>query len=113
MAVFIITLLVFLMLIAILLWVKTPRYMMRPADVITLFHNVLTGQATENDWTIFLSSSFRHCPPLEPIRAACAELDEKEYLGDASSTGFLLSRAGLAQLRILLERVERIAAESN
>jgi hypothetical protein len=111
MAVFIITLLVFLILMAVLLWVKTPRYMMMPADVILLLQKVLVGQASENEWVIFLSSSFRHYPALEAIREACAEIDEKEYLGHSHS-GFLFSKSGLAQLRSVLQNLETLDAES-
>lgn len=107
MVVFVITLVVFLSVIAVLLWVKTPRYQMTKADVILLLQNVLVGQASENDWAIFLSSSFRHCPELEPFRDACAALDEKEYLGHTRA-GFLLSEKGLTQVRWILERVEAL-----
>jgi hypothetical protein len=103
--VFIITLVVFLSVIAVLLWVKTPRYQMTKTDVIQLLQKVLVGQASENDWAIFLSSSFRHCPELEPFRDACAAIDEKEYLGHTRS-GFLLSENGLVQVRWVLDRVE-------
>lgn len=107
MVVFVITLMVFLSVIAVLLWVKTPRYQMTKADVILLLQNVLVGQASENDWAIFLSSSFRHCPDLEPFRDACADLDDKEYLGHTRA-GFLLSENGLTQVRWILERVKAL-----
>lgn len=107
MAVFVITLAVFLSVIGVLLWVKTPRYQMTKADLILLLQKVLVGQASENDWAIFLSSSFRHCPELEPFRDACAAIDEKEYLGHTRA-GFLLSETGLAQVRWILEKVEAL-----
>lgn len=107
MAVFVITLAVFLSVIGVLLWVKTPRYQMTQADLIQLLQKVLVGQASENDWAIFLSSSFRHCPELEPFRDACAAIDEKEYLGHTRA-GFLLSETGLAQVRWILEKVEAL-----
>lgn len=110
MAAFIITLLVFLILMAVLLWVKTPRYMMMPADVERLLKKVLVGQASENEWAIFLSSSFRHYPALESIRDVCAEIDEKEYLGHSHS-GFLFSTSGLAQLRSVLQQLEALRNE--
>ncbi|MDO8342141.1 MAG: hypothetical protein Q7T48_02980 [Cellvibrio sp.] len=107
MIVFVITLAVFLSVIGVLLWVKTPRYQMTKADLILLLQKVLVGQASENDWAIFLSSSFRHCPDLEPFRDACAAIDEKEYLGHTRA-GFLLSETGLAQVRWILEKVESL-----
>jgi hypothetical protein len=108
---FVITLLVFLILVVILLWGKTPHYLMTQADVIALLQKVLVGQASENEWAIFLSSSFRHCPALESIRDVCAEIDEKEYLGHSRS-GFLLSKSGLTQLRTVLQQIETLDIES-
>jgi hypothetical protein len=76
-------------------------------DLVELLQKVLVGQASENDWAIFLSSSFRHCPELEPFRDACAAIDEKEYLGH-TRTGFLLSESGLTQIRWILAKVEAL-----
>ncbi len=105
MAVFVITLFIFLIVIGVLLWVKHPPYLMTKADVIVLLQKVLVGQASENDWAIFLSSSFRHCPELEIIREACAGVDEREYLGQTRSE-YLFSDKGLEELQRILVRVE-------
>lgn len=105
MLVFFITLVVFLSVIGVLLWVKTPRYQMTKEDLIALLQKVLVGQASENDWAIFLSSSFRHCPELEPFRDACAAIDEKEYLGHTRA-GYLFSEKGLIQIKRILSQVE-------
>lgn len=107
MLVFVITLTIFLCVIGVLLWVKTPHYQMNKDDIIKLLQRVLVGQASENDWAIFLSSSFRHCPELEPFRDACAAIDEKEYLGHTRA-GFLFSETGLNQIRWILEEVEAL-----
>ena len=107
MVVFIVSLLIFLSVIAVLLWVKTPHYQMSKGDVVRLLQKVLVGQASENDWAIFLSSSFRHCPELEPLRDTCAEIDEKEYLGHTRS-GFLFSESGLGQIREVLKQLEQM-----
>lgn len=107
MAVFFFTLIVFLSVIGVLLWVKTPRYQMTRDDLIALLQKVLVGQASENDWAIFLSSSFRHCPELEPFRDACAAIDENEYLGHTPA-GFLLSENGLTHIRWILEKVKAL-----
>ncbi len=107
MLVFTVTLVVFLSVIGILLWVKTPRYQMTRDDLIQVLQKVLVGQASENDWAIFLSSSFRHCPELEPFRDACAAVDETEYLGHTRA-GFLFSERGLRQIREILTQVEQL-----
>lgn len=105
MAVFVVTLVIFLVVIGVLLWVKHPHYLMTKADVIALLQKVLVGQASENDWAIFLSSSFRHCPELEVIRDDCAAIDEREYLGQTRS-GYLFTDKGLEELKRILVRVE-------
>lgn len=105
--VFVGTLVIFLLVITVLMWVRTPHYLMSKQDVIQLFQQVLVGQASENDWAIFLSSSFRHFPDLEQIRQECLELDEKEYLA-SSSKEYLLTENGLLKLRQLLFRVENM-----
>lgn len=84
------------------MWVKTPHYLMQKPDVIKLLQNVVVGQASENDWAIYLSSSFRHDPELQAIRDACAAIDEKEYLG-YSRSGFLFSERGLKLIKQQLE----------
>lgn len=105
MAVFVITTLMFLIVVGVLLWVKHPHYQMTKTDVIAVLQKVLVGQASENDWAIFLSSSFRHCPELEVIRNECAAIDEREYLGQTRS-GYLFSDRGLEELKRILVRVE-------
>lgn len=84
------------------MWVKTPHYLMQKSDVIKLLQNVLVGQASENDWAIFLSSSFRHNPELQAVRNACAVIDEEEYVG-YSRSGFLFSEKGLMLIKEQLE----------
>lgn len=105
--VFVGTLLVFLLVMGVLLWVKTPHYLMSKQDVIQLFQKVLVGQASENDWAIFLSSSFRHFPALEQIRLECLALDDSDYMA-SSAKGFLFTERGLDKLRQLLFRVENL-----
>lgn len=106
MLVFVGTLVVFAAVVAVLMWVKTPHYQMSRQDVIQLFQQILVGHASENDWAIFLSSSFRHHPELELIRQECLLLDEKE--SRLLDQEFLLTEAGLARLRQLLFRVESL-----
>jgi len=106
MLVFVSTLVIFLIVIGVLMWVKIPHYQMSKQDVIQLFQKVLVGQASENEWAIFLSSSFRHFPDLERVRMECMLLDENEYL--STQGDYLLSEKGLIRLRQLLFRVESL-----
>jgi hypothetical protein len=107
MVVVLVTLIIFVSVIGVLLWVKTPHYQMTAADVKALLQRVLVGQASENEWAIFLSSSFRHCPALEPVRNTCAAIDEKEYLGHTRA-GFLFSETGLFQIRTILADIDKL-----
>jgi len=102
---FTLTLLIFLGVVWILLSVKTPHYQMQRADVIRLLQAVVVGQASENDWAIFLSSSFRHAPGLEQVRERCAQIDEQSYLAHAPN-GFLFTQLGLDQIKALLADLE-------
>jgi hypothetical protein len=90
-----------------LLWVKTPHYLMDKDDVIKLLQQVLVGQANENDWAIFLATSFRHSPALNNIRSRCAAIDENAYIGHAK-TGFLFTESGLGALREILVELEKL-----
>lgn len=103
--VFALTLAIFLGVVWILLSVKTPHYQMQREDVIRLFKSVLVGQASENDWAIFLSSSFRHLPELESVRERCNLIDETEYAA-RTNNGFLFTRKGLDEIKILLAELE-------
>jgi hypothetical protein len=107
MLVFCITLFIFVAVLAVLLWVKTPHYMPQKAEVYGLLQKVLAGQASENDWAIFLGSSFRHRLDLEQIRQACCAIDEREYLGHARS-GYLFTAAGLAAIKEQLVALEQL-----
>ena len=103
--VFTLTLVIFLGVVWILMWVKTPHYQMQREDIILLLQTVLLGQASENDWAIFLSSSFRHSPELELIKERCAVIDESEYSTQANK-GYLFTRKGLQQLKEILQELE-------
>ena len=93
--------------LGVLLWVRTPHYMPAKAEVSQLLQNVLVGQASENDWAIFLGSSFRHRLDLEEIRQACIALDDCEYLGHSNS-GYLFTEKGLEAIRALLDDLEKL-----
>ncbi len=102
---FTLTLATFIGVVWILMWVKTPHYQMQREDIIRLLQLVLSGHASENDWAIFLSSSFRHSPELETVKARCVVIDETEYLTHANK-GFLFTRKGLKALREVLLELE-------
>lgn len=103
--VLLITLCIFIIVVGVLWWVKTPHYLMQKADVVRLLQHVLLGQASENDWAIFLSSSFRHAPQLAAVRDACAAIDELAYIGGRSKSGLLFNEHGLQLIKQQLELI--------
>lgn len=99
---------VFAVVLAVLFWVRTPRYRIERENVIALLRLVLAHRASENDWRVFVSVPLRNNPLLDEVRERCAEIEEREYLGHASSRsdGALFTDRGMAELRELLEELE-------
>lgn len=93
------------MLIATLLWVKTPIYRVRRKQVEQLLQWVLMGQATENDWRVFCDYPIAHDELLESIRVAC-ELIEEEHCNAKQRTPYLFSHRGLEAINQQLERLQ-------
>lgn len=92
---------------ALLMWVKTPHYQVSTEDVQRLLEWMLLGQATENDWRVFCGYPIRSDPFLERIRQRCVEIDEVSFMGEGRRTGFLLDQRGMKQIGELLEQVQQ------
>lgn len=90
--------------IVVLSLVKTPHYRLDDVAVENFLVLVVTGQATENDWSVFTSVPIRHNPALEDIRLKCVELEERFYLGQTRS-GHLLSEEGIRMVEGLLQEL--------
>ncbi|WP_353407758.1 hypothetical protein [Pseudoteredinibacter isoporae] len=90
--------------IVVLSLVKTPHYRLDAVSVERFLTLVATGQATENDWSVFTSVPIRHNPELEAIRLRCVELEESFYLGQTRS-GHLLSEAGIQMIEDMLQEL--------
>ncbi len=93
--------------LAVLMWVRTPLYRVSTEQVIRVLELMLLGQATENDWRIFLGYPIRQEPFLDDIRHQCQLLDEEHFIGDSHTQGFLLDKAGRLRVAELLEEVRR------
>lgn len=85
--------------------VKTPRYRIDYASVEEFLVFVVTGQATENDWSVFTSLPILHNEALEQIRLSCLEIEERFYLG-RSRKGYLLNQEGLDRVQELLIQLQ-------
>lgn len=61
-----------------LVYLKAPVYRLDKKNLISLFELALAGEATENDWDVFLEMPIRYDDELEAIRVECVKLTEKE-----------------------------------
>ncbi len=90
--------------LAVLMRVSTPRYRLDRDNVLTLLSMVLDGQATENDWNVFVGIPIRHDPELEALRLRCLEIERREFIGHGQGPSpgrHLFSREGLRQIEAL------------
>lgn len=94
--------LVFALVVAVLISVKTPRYRVTWAWVKELLGQVVVGQARDNDWRLFIAYQIRDNPELEAIRQQCQEIDDLYY---RSQGDYLLTKRGLALVRELLDQM--------
>lgn len=88
-------------LLTLLVFVKigTPVYRLERKNLIVLLKLVIDGEATDNDWEVFLGVPIRHNDQLEDIRLRCCDISEREYLG---SPGRLLTDKGIEEVKVLL-----------
>lgn len=91
--------------VALLVFVRfgTPFYQLKKHNVVTLLHMVVEGEATENDWQVFLGVPIRHNDRLEAVRLKCCEISDHEYIGGHRS---LLTAKGIDEIRMLLAELE-------
>ncbi len=92
---------IFAAVLIVLLKVRTPRYRIQAEQVKSILEMVLCGQASSNDWQLFLSFEIRDNPYLDDIRKRCVEIDELEYRNPGTNI-YLFTSSGLEQLRELL-----------
>ena len=110
-ATLVLTILIFIVILVVLMWVRTPRYRIQRHNVIALLELVLNGQASENDWRVFAAVPLRHNPELDEIRERCMDIEEREYIGPSRS-GLLFSQQGLEELRELLQNLKEMEKAS-
>lgn len=103
MATLLLTLLIFVVLLGLFIYVVNPIYRVNAVQIIVLFDQVLAGKATVSDWLVFTAVPLRHDQDLEEIRKQCAAMEETELLG--SNSKYLFTAAGLAFIRSLREQL--------
>lgn len=85
--------------------VGSPVYRIERDNIITLLDLVLSGDATENDWQVFISMPVRHNGELQDIQKRCIELTENEYVGVRGKQ--LFSARGISELEKLLAELKK------
>lgn len=70
-----------------------------------MFELVLSGEATENDWDVFVEVPIRYNDELESVRLKCTGLAEEFARG--RKPGFLLSEEGLVGIESLLTTLKQ------
>lgn len=103
--VFVVSLFLLLSIFGLLAILKRPVYRLTASNVKRLLELVLAGEATEDDWNVFIEMPIRYDDRLEEVRLRSAEItdDSSEY----SKPGFLFSDAQLMQIKDLLENLEK------
>ena len=96
---FVLTLVLLLVIFSFLAVLKRPVYQLTRENVVRLLELVLAGEASEDDWNVFVEMPIRYNDELESIRQQCLEISEMDK---GPMTGWLLSEDGLAQIRDLL-----------
>ncbi len=87
---------------------STPYYRVDKARMVHVLEMVLTGNATDNDWSMTFSMVIRHSPELETIRLRCVDIEEECYIGDQKPP-YLFSTEGLQELQVILRDLNAIS----
>ena len=105
-ALFVVTLFILLGVFTFLAILKRPIYQLTEDNVVRLLELVLEGQASEDDWNVFVDMPIRYNDELEAIRWRCMEIFDQDT---EPKRGHLFSEAGLCEIKELLAgmRVDR------
>ena len=105
---FFLTLLLTFIVVSIAMWVflrvGAPVYQLDKNNVIRLLELVLAGDATENDWHVFIGVPLRHNADLRLVQQRCSDLGETEYVGASSAT--LFTDKGTQTLKSILHELK-------
>mgnify|MGYP000483533156 CR=1 FL=1 len=108
--VFFVTLIFLLLLIAALVFGRTPTYRPSRESVLSLLKDVGDGGANQQAWAVFLGSPIFHDDALEKIRRDCYEFDEglTDVPAKPGLHGRLYDAAGRAYIQAQAEKLTHI-----
>lgn len=103
MTTFLATFVLSLLVVGLALWgfikLGSPVYRVERVNVIALLELIQARRATSTDWEVFMAVPIRHCPDLAEIQMRCADIAEREYLGQDKR---LFTEKGLQELTEVL-----------
>jgi hypothetical protein len=106
--VFVVCLLIFGSVIALLLLSGTPRYRTEPAQLLDLIDRALDSQVNETEWNTIIGYPIRHDETLDGIRRRAQRLvDVHGNHGRVSRGKPLLDATGQAELQALRDHLAR------
>lgn len=98
-----------LLVVGLALWgfikLGSPVYRVERANVIALLELIQARRATPTDWEVFMAVPIRHCPELADVQMRCAEITEREYLGQEKR---LFTERGLQELSDVLADLQAL-----
>lgn len=113
--VFLLTLLLFVLLVGFIGFGRVPTYRPRRTDVRALIAGVLEGTTSAESWDLFIGMPIQHDPPLEEIRRRCVCIHEGldgEVAAGGGLNGYLYDRAGRERLARVLEQLDELIRQT-
>ena len=104
---FLVTLSALLLIFVFVALLKRPIYRLSRENVINLLELVLSNQATEDDWNVFVEMPIRHDDELESVRKRCFALSEQSGFSGQSKPSF--SQAQRQEIALLVSRLKKKA----
>lgn len=101
---FLSTFVLLLAIFALLVFLRRPVYQLSDANVIRLLELVLAGEASDDDWNVFIDLPIRYNDVLENVRQHCEQIG-LEHMVEPKS-GYLFSEKGLSEIRVVLESLQ-------
>ena len=102
--IFIATLVFLLIVFVFIALLKRPIYRVNRQNVITLLELVISGQATEDDWSVFTEMPIRYDDELEAVRQRCRAVSERHTQFSNPKLNF--SESELREISEILESLK-------
>ncbi len=88
--------------------IKTPHYRVSEKEFVRLLTLVVSGQATENDWSVVMDMPIRNSEHLEGLRERCLAIAEATELASPHN-GYLFNKDGIQKFNQILDELSDTA----